>query len=871
MTLLSSERSAERQPASGSPTDDGSAYGWQTPPIQIAPPSVSSAGQEAIDLAARAGLHLDPWQQHVLRVGMGEKPDGSWSAFEVAVNVPRQNGKGALIEARELWGLFIGGEDLILHSAHEFKDLDVTTPILTANRGWSTMGELRDGDEVYGPDGQPTKVLAAHPVLTTSHCYRVTFADGQSFVAGSGHLWQVSEVSRSGAVQQRVVTTEAMRTAGLVHTWKREGGRDRNVYRWRVELSEPFDSPRADLPIDPYLLGAWLGDGDVSGGRLTVGAQDLPDFLAVLDALGEKYHVAPDKRTDGRVYCVGVYGLRARLRDVGVLGDKRIPDVYAMASIEQRRALLAGVLDTDGTVSAHQVAVTMVNRNLMEDVASLVRSLGYRATLREFRASLNGQDAGAMHRVQFSAGSSEPFRLARKNAAIKRLKSGRSRYNAVVGIELVPTRPTRCITVAHESGCFVVGRGFTVTHNTAKAAFKRIERLIRQTPDLHKRVRTYRQTVGEEGIELHSGQVLRFIARSKGSGRGFTGHCNILDEDMILGDNEMDALLPTMAAVEDPQIWYLGSAGIGALSVQLARLRKRALAAIEVGAPDPSLAYFEWSANLHVKECPKGCTAHDDPASDEAVMKANPAVGYRLTLEKVAKERATLSPEGYARERLGVGEYPSDEGDAWAVIGKDVWEALADGDSQMDDPVALAVDVTPERSHASICAAGRNGEFVHVEVVDNRPGTDWVPGRLRELAERHGPRCVVIDPGSPAGALITEVVEKLKVDPDAEVDEDEEPRLLMPVVQTKTRDVVQATGQFYDAVVSGRVRHLDQAPLATALAGARKRDLGEAWAWARRGVGVDITPLVGVTQARWGVFVEIEEPEEEVEPWAEFG
>lgn len=502
-------------------------YGWQQPPIQTAPASVSSAGQEAIDLAAKAGLELDPWQQHVLRVAMGEAPDGSWSAFECCVNVPRQNGKGGIIEARELWGLFIGGEHLILHSAHEFK--------------------------------------------------------------------------------------------------------------------------------------------------------------------------------------------------------------------------------------------------------------------------------------------------------------------------------------------------------TAKNAFKRIERLIRGCPDLHKRVRAYRYTVGEESIELHSGQILRFIARSKGSGRGFTGDCNILDEDMILGDEAMDALLPTMAAVENPQIWYLGSAGIGAPSVQLGRLRRRALAAIEAGVPDPSLAYMEWSADPHVKECPKDCTAHDDAGSDEAVLKANPAVGYRLTLAKVANERSTLSAAGYARERLGVGEYPSEEGDAWSVIGKDAWEALADDESQPDDPVAFAIDVTPERSHASICVAGRCGDGVHVEVVDNRPGTGWVAGRMRELADRHGARCVVVDPGSPAGSLIAEVTEALKVDPDEVVSEDEEPQLVVPVVQMKTRDVVQSVGQFFDAVAAARISHLDQAPLSTALAGARKRDLGEAWAWARKGVGVDITPLVGVTQARWGLFVEIEEPEEEVEPWADYG
>ena len=524
MTSLVSERSAAPKPGPSGPAEP--VYGIQVPRLLTVPAiAVSTAGQEAIDLAARAGLKLDPWQQFVLNQGMAEDADGGWAAFEVAVNVPRQNGKGGIIEARELWGLFIGGEELILHSAHEFK--------------------------------------------------------------------------------------------------------------------------------------------------------------------------------------------------------------------------------------------------------------------------------------------------------------------------------------------------------TAKSAFKRIERLIRRCPDLLKRVKTFRQTVGEEAVELHSGQTLRFIARSKGSGRGFTGDCNILDEDMILGDEAMDALLPTMAAVDDPQIWYLGSAGIGAPSVQLGRLRRRAEAAVESGVPDPSLAYMEWSINPHVKECVQGCTDHDDADTDEAILKANPATGYRLTLEKSRNERSTLSVAGYARERLGVGEYPSEEGDAWSVIGKDAWEALADGDSAAEDPVAFAIDVTPERSHASICVAGRNGSAVHVEVVDNRPGTDWVAARARELTDKWTPRCWVIDPGSPAGSLIGDVTNALKVDEDDE--DDEESRLLAPIVQTKTRDVVQATGQFYDAVAASRIVHLGQAPLATALAGAKKRDLGEAWAWARRGVGVDITPLVGVTHARWGLFVEVDEPEEEVEPWADYG
>jgi hypothetical protein len=378
---------------------------------------------------------------------------------------------------------------------------------------------------------------------------------------------------------------------------------------------------------------------------------------------------------------------------------------------------------------------------------------------------------------------------------------------------------------------------------TAKAAFKRIERLIKSTPDLHKRVKTYRQTVGEEGIELHTGQLLRFIARSKGSGRGFTGDCNIMDEDMILGDEAMDALMFTMAAVTDPQIWYLGSAGIGSPSVQLGRLRRRAERALEVGEPDPSLAYFEWSVDPHRDECPAGCTAHDDQDSDEAILKANPGVGYRLTLEKSRNERTSVSRDGFARERLGVGAYPSDRADTWQVIGEDAWRSLADAKSGPEGRVAFAIDATPERSDASIGVAGAWRGGTHVEVVENRPGMGWVIERAKDLHASHNPLCWVIDAGGPAGSMIKDFEEALGV----------------TVVSPKVREVAQAAGQFYDAVAEQSISHIDQAPLATALAGAQQRSLGDAWAWARRSVGVDISPLVAVTLAKWGLGADVEE------------
>ncbi|MFJ1964890.1 terminase [Streptomyces massasporeus] len=398
------------------------------------------------------------------------------------------------------------------------------------------------------------------------------------------------------------------------------------------------------------------------------------------------------------------------------------------------------------------------------------------------------------------------------------------------------------------AGLFLLGERLIIhsahEFKTSRVAFQRIQSLILGCPDLRKRVKRTLNNTTETSITLVTGQQLQFIARSGGSGRGWTGDCNILDEAMILGDDAMGALMPTMSAVENPQLWYFGSAGIGHQSVQLARLRRRALAALEAGEADPSLAYFEWSVNPHLDECPPGCTEHDGADDPASWAKANPSLGYLITPEFVRNERASLGASGiFERERLGVGVYPSDEADTWQVIGEDAWRALAAADSTPSDPVAFAIDMTPERSHAAIAVAGEWRGGTHVEVVDHRPGTGWILERARELHERWQPRCWVIDAAGPAGSLIADLEEALGVE----------------VVQTKGRDVAAACGQFYDAVTEQTLSHLDQAPLAAALAGAQKRTLGDAWAWARRIVSVDISPLVAATLAKWGLGVEVED------------
>ncbi|RMI39913.1 terminase [Actinomadura harenae] len=411
-------------------------------------------------------------------------------------------------------------------------------------------------------------------------------------------------------------------------------------------------------------------------------------------------------------------------------------------------------------------------------------------------------------------------------------------------------------------GLFVLGERLIMysahEFKTAQEMFKRIEELIAGTAHLRKRVKAVSRSKGDEGITLVTGQRLRFFARSGGSGRGFSGDCNIWDEAQHLGNGPVDAMMPTMSARPNPQLWYGCSAPDKDMAPcdQIARVRERALTGGEKAA---RLAYFEWSAALCTDLCRKDCTDHDDPADPQVWARTNPGLGIRISAEHIGTERSSMSPRGFARERLSVGNYPV-TGGGWAVISEAAWTATADPASHALDPVAFAVDVTPDRSAAAIAIAGqREDGGTHLELVDHRSGTGWVVERLKQLDDRWSPCAVVLDPAGPAGSLVADLE-------DAGVE----------LTLTGARDAAAATGALYDAIVRPPNAPADWAPTAhhvphpslnSALAGAARRRLGDAWAWDRRGVSVDISPLVAITLARWGWTTRPRE-EAPVEPWA---
>lgn len=371
-----------------------------------------------------------------------------------------------------------GRGDVIVHHPTEgpipveIKALALDTPVFTPV-GWSTMGDLSVGDEVFAPDGQPTKVLETSPVFLKNDCYRVTMRDGQSVVADGDHRWLVRDVQHGGrkrdrSLMDRVMTTREIASAGVKH-------KSSPSYRFAIPVSDALQLPEIELPIDPWLLGMWLGDGDTRNAVITCGRDDLPYLRERLDALGLDYDAGSyDGRNPNGAYRVYIYGLRSLLISQGLLGNKHIPERYLRSSEQQRRQLLAGLLDSDGTCGPHQVAIGMVNEGLMRQVLQLTRSVGYRATWKVGRGMLNGQDKGPVFWVKFSTQwGRSPFDMPRKHLRFEEQVARGStidlRLNSIVSVEPVASVPSRCITVAHESSLFLAGEGFLPTHNSRTA------------------------------------------------------------------------------------------------------------------------------------------------------------------------------------------------------------------------------------------------------------------------------------------------------------------------------------------------------------------------------------------------------------------
>jgi phage terminase large subunit-like protein len=371
-------------------------------------------------------------------------------------------------------------------------------------------------------------------------------------------------------------------------------------------------------------------------------------------------------------------------------------------------------------------------------------------------------------------------------------------------------------------------------HRTSQKAYDRLEKLIRRTPDMHRRVAQYRQANGEQQIELHDGRMLQYTTRSRTAIRGFSANKLVIDEAQELTSEQNSAMMPTVSAIDNHQIWFFGTPPDNQ-AAWCYGLKE------DGEAGSPRLAHFDWGLDLDLTT-DEGKAATLDRAN---WRRTNPAMPHRIKEDTVEDEaKPSGLGEKFGQERLGIWQ-PRAAG-ASGMLTTQHWEAVARPLTPRPERVAFAVDINPSRTYTAIFAVGQLEDGTRlVSMVDYKPGTTWVFDRLVELRDVWKPVAIALDAKGPAGAMLTELERKgikLPADPDKPKVGD----LAVPTAQ----QVASAFALFVDAVRDKRLVHLDEPNLNKALAGAKTRSLVGGTAWDRKG-NTDISPLVAATLAYW--------------------
>jgi hypothetical protein len=335
----------------------------------------------------------------------------------------------------------------------DYKGLPLDTVIPTKT-GWTTIGDIKEGDEIFDRDGNITKVIHKSDIHYNP-CYKITFDNGESIVADHEHRWLISFRRPDKTFSDRIMTTEE------IAKWLIE--KPRTSYNIpKILNSKPLNLPEIDLPIDPYVLGCWLGDGSKSCGILT---NINPKVWEEISNRGYTYgdNLSDEAHAEMRT----IYGIRKELNHLELLNNKFIPDLYMRASFQQRLDLLRGLMDTDGYYHEGRKRFVMGTTQEWQarDLIKLVSTLGIKATLFEVDKRCNGKIFKGWD-VCFSTNGLNPFLV--RNQDINFPLIDKHSFRNIVSVERVDTIATQCLEVDSPSHTFLFGESMIVTHNTNK-------------------------------------------------------------------------------------------------------------------------------------------------------------------------------------------------------------------------------------------------------------------------------------------------------------------------------------------------------------------------------------------------------------------
>lgn len=361
--------------------------------------------------------------------------------------------------------------------------------------------------------------------------------------------------------------------------------------------------------------------------------------------------------------------------------------------------------------------------------------------------------------------------------------------------------------------------------------------------ELAKRARIRKSNGNEAILWSATRSKMGITANTEKAGHGPPLDLGFIDEAFAHEDDRLEqAFSPAMLTRAMAQLWWASAGG----TTKSAWLNKKRTVGRELverlweSGVRPAAAYFEWYAP---EDMPR-----DDPATWRATL---PALGFTVTEAVIQAELEKMDPAEFDRAYLNRTRKPTPPVDP--NVPKGQWPGLADTRAKhtAGSDLAFAIDVSQDRGSSSIAMSSKRPDGrVHLELVDRRPGTDWVVPAMARLTSLWRPLVVAVaSSGAPAGSLIDGLVKAGITAPD-----DKERPHRGHLVVMRSNDIVEACGQLADAMNQGTAVHLDQAPLTAAVNGARTRRMGDAWQLDRTSSLVDVSPLVAVTLARWALL-----------------
>jgi phage terminase large subunit GpA-like protein len=395
---------------------------------------------------------------------------------------------------------------VFMSSAQVGKALPLTVPIATPD-GWSVMGDLQVGDKVFDSNGDVCNVTFATDIMNDRSCCQITFSDATVITTDVDHQWEVVADNKV-----KVVTT-----GDMLQDFKKN---NRNKYA--VKVNGAINCSEKELPIAPYILGLWLGDGHSASSRIFCHSDDAEHYVREIERIGHEtlisvngcheIRIDPKKpnicsaghnkdltgwngrgcaecgRTHARNYVRKKHGSKLKqdilpvdkkmpmlLRTNNLIGNKHIPKAYLRSSYSQRLELLQGLMDTGGYIGKRgRCEFVTTSINLKHGVEELLYSLGIKHTISDKQPActykgekVKGKQA---YRFSFMVYEDKPvFRIPRKLSLMASREGGRAtevERRKIIDICQVNSVPVRCIQVDSDDHLYLAGKQMIPTHNT---------------------------------------------------------------------------------------------------------------------------------------------------------------------------------------------------------------------------------------------------------------------------------------------------------------------------------------------------------------------------------------------------------------------